>query len=107
MAEEPVKLQTAQESQQERHARLRVVRQQAESALALDVPRQSIDIGSLDLELGGRLENVTLDYRTWGCLNEAGDNAVLVLHALTGDSQAGGSGGWWEPLIGPGRALDT
>ena len=31
---------------------------------------------------------------------------VLLVHALTGSSQAGGEGGWWEPLIGPGRALD-
>jgi homoserine O-acetyltransferase/O-succinyltransferase len=50
---------------------------------------------------------VTLAYRTWGNLNAARDNAVLVLHALTGDSRAGGDGGWWAPLIGPGRALDT
>ena len=59
------------------------------------------------MELGGRLDQVTLAYRTWGELNAAGDNAVLVLHALTGDSAAGGPGGWWEPLIGPGQALDT
>jgi len=66
-----------------------------------------MDIGSLDLELGGRLGHVTVAYRTWGRLNDAGDNAVLVLHALTGDSLAGGPGGWWTPLIGPNRALDT
>jgi homoserine O-acetyltransferase/O-succinyltransferase len=66
-----------------------------------------MEIGALDLELGGRLEAVTVSYRTWGSLNAAGDNAVLVLHALTGDSLAAGPGGWWEPLIGPGRALDT
>jgi homoserine O-acetyltransferase len=66
-----------------------------------------MELGALDLELGGRLEQVTLAYRTWGRLNEAGDNGVLVLHALTGDSLAAGAGGWWEPLIGPGRALDT
>jgi len=64
-------------------------------------------IGELDLELGGRLSSVTIAYRTWGKLNDAGDNAVLVVHALTGDSLAGGPGGWWEPLIGPGLALDT
>src|ERR687895_215151 len=52
-------------------------------------------------------EAVTLAYRTWGRLNAAGDNAVLVVHALTGDSRAGDEGGWWAPLIGPGRALDT
>ena len=66
-----------------------------------------MEIGALDLELGGRIEAVTVAYRTWGRLNAAGDNAVLVLHALTGDSLAAGPGGWWEPLIGPGRALDT
>jgi homoserine O-acetyltransferase len=87
--------------------RLRVVRRRSESAPTLDAPRLSIEIGALDLELGGRLEAVTVAYRTWGRLNAAGDNAVLVLHALTGDSLAAGPGGWWEPLIGPGRALDT
>ncbi|MBA3450696.1 MAG: homoserine O-acetyltransferase [Chloroflexia bacterium] len=66
-----------------------------------------MEIGALDLELGGRLERVTVAYRTWGRLNAAADNAILVLHALTGDSLAAGPGGWWEPLIGPGRALDT
>ncbi|HET8524427.1 MAG TPA: homoserine O-acetyltransferase [Thermomicrobiales bacterium] len=68
---------------------------------------QSMGIGALDLELGGRLDSVTLAYRTWGTLNEAGDNAILVVHALTGDSKAAGEDGWWEPLIGPGRPLDT
>ena len=68
---------------------------------------QAMEIGELELELGGRLPSVTLAYRTWGKLNEAGDNAVLVLHALTGDSRATGEGGWWTPLIGPGRAIDT
>ncbi len=62
---------------------------------------------ALDLELGGRLDAVTIAYRTWGKLTDAGDNAVLVVHALTGDSLAGGYGGWWEPLIGSGLALDT
>ena len=87
--------------------RLRVVRRRGEAHPGLDAPRLSLEIGALDLELGGRLENVVVAYRTWGHLNAAADNAVLVLHALTGDSLAGGPGGWWEPLIGPGRALDT
>ncbi len=65
------------------------------------------ELGPIDLEWGGHLQNITLAYRTWGELNAAGDNAVLVLHALTGDSRAGGEGGWWEPLIGSGLALDT
>jgi homoserine O-acetyltransferase/O-succinyltransferase len=84
--------------------RLRVV---PPSDAAEDGALQSLPIGSLDLELGGRLDVVTVAYRTWGKLNDVGDNAVLVVHALTGDSLAGGSGGWWEPLIGPGLALDT
>ena len=88
-------------------ARLRVVRRRGEAAPALDAPRLSMEIGALDLELGGRIESVTIAYRTWGRLNAAGDNAILVLHALTGDSLAAGPGGWWDPLIGPGRALDT
>ncbi|HKG29148.1 MAG TPA: homoserine O-acetyltransferase [Thermomicrobiales bacterium] len=95
------------EEQLSDRARLRVVRRRGESAPTLDAPRLAMEIGALDLELGGRLEAVTVTYRTWGSLNAAGDNAVLVLHALTGDSLAAGPGGWWEPLIGPGRALDT
>ena len=83
------------------------MRRRGEAHPGLDAPRLSLEIGALDLELGGRLENVVVAYRTWGHLNAAADNAVLVLHALTGDSLAGGPGGWWEPLIGPGRALDT
>jgi homoserine O-acetyltransferase len=64
-------------------------------------------LGRVDLELGGTINDVTLAYRTWGTLNAARDNAVLVLHALTGDSLAAGPGGWWEPVIGPDRAIDT
>lgn len=88
-------------------AQLRVVSPDGTGELSLDAPLLSMDLGSLSLELGGSLTNVTIAYRTWGTLNDAGTNAILVLHALTGDSAAGGQGGWWEPLIGPGRALDT
>jgi homoserine O-acetyltransferase len=66
-----------------------------------------MEIGALNLELGGRLDQLTIAYRTWGTLNAAGDNAILVVHALTGDSNAADEGGWWEPMIGPGRPLDT
>jgi homoserine O-acetyltransferase/O-succinyltransferase len=71
-------------------------------------------IGSFEPELGGILPEVTLAYETWGVLNEAADNAVLLVHALTGDSHAAGGpdethkrGGWWDPVAGPGLAIDT
>jgi homoserine O-acetyltransferase/O-succinyltransferase len=105
MVEEPHAIQ--RDEQPGDRGRLRVVRRRAEATPGLDAPRLSLEIGALDLELGGRIETVTIAYRTWGRLNAEGDNAVLVLHALTGDSLAAGPGGWWEPLIGPGRALDT
>ena len=66
------------------------------------------------LEGGGLLRGVTLAYETWGELAPDGGNAVLVCHALTGDSHATGgldrghaAPGWWADMIGPGRALDT
>jgi homoserine O-acetyltransferase len=91
----------------ETRSRLQVVRGEPETPASRDAPLRATNIGTLELELGGRLEDITIAYRTWGALNEAADNAVMVLHALTGDSAAGNTGGWWEPLIGPGRALDT
>ena len=60
-----------------------------------------------NLEGGRALDRVEVAYETWGTLRGDGSNAVLVCHALTGDSHAGGRGGWWEELIGPGRPLDT
>ncbi len=66
------------------------------------------------LEGGGVLRGVTVAYETWGELDADAANAVLVCHALTGDSHAAGRSGpghptegWWDALIGPGRALDT
>ena len=71
-------------------------------------------IGSFEPELGGHLPEVTLAYETWGELDGAGENAVLIVHALTGDTRAAGEpseaytkGGWWNPMIGSGRAIDT
>src|SRR6266699_4346014 len=69
---------------------------------------------TLPLQLGGQLGPVTVAYETWGSLNAAGDNAVLIAHALTGSSHAHDAErpddikvAWWNPLIGPGRFFDT
>ncbi|MFC9842526.1 homoserine O-acetyltransferase [Streptomyces sp. NPDC060223] len=66
------------------------------------------------LEAGGELPGVRLAFETWGRLAPDGSNAVLVLHALTGDSHVSGPAepghptpGWWNGLIGRGLALDT
>ncbi|MFE9433657.1 homoserine O-acetyltransferase [Streptomyces sp. NPDC006640] len=68
---------------------------------------------ALPLEAGGELPDVRLAFETWGRLAPDGSNAVLVLHALTGDSHVAGPAGpghptpgWWDALVGPGRALD-
>ncbi|MCU4187318.1 homoserine O-acetyltransferase [Acidiferrimicrobium sp. IK] len=67
----------------------------------------------LCLEAGATLGPVTVAYETWGTLRPDGSNAVLVLHALTGDSHLAGpveaghpSPGWWEAIVAPGGALD-
>lgn len=65
------------------------------------------------LESGSSLGPVEVAYETYGTLNAAGTNAVYVCHALTGDAHAAGhhgdpdQRGWWDNLIGPGRAIDT
>ena len=65
------------------------------------------------LACGEKLGPVTLAYETYGTLNRDKSNAILVLHALSGDAHAAGvhtgenDAGWWEELIGPGKAFDT
>ena len=68
----------------------------------------------LIVESGRSLGPVTLAYETYGTLDAKASNAVLVLHALTGDSHAAGyydtgdtKPGWWEIMIGPGKPIDT
>lgn len=68
----------------------------------------------LELDNGGALAQVDLTYETYGELNEAGDNAVLICHALSSDHHAAGthagdkkSIGWWDALIGPNKPIDT
>lgn len=65
------------------------------------------------LECGEKLASVTLAYETYGKLNRDRTNAILILHALTGDAHAAGyhegdrKPGWWDDMIGPGKAFDT
>ena len=61
----------------------------------------------LILESGEKLGPITLAYETYGKLNAQKSNAILILHALSGDAHAAGPDGWWENLIGPGKGIDT
>ncbi len=68
--------------------------------------------GPTSLELGGELSDVTVAYETYGQLNAAADNAVLICHALSGDSHVAGHDadddpGWWDVCVGPGKTIDT
>ncbi|GAA0501122.1 homoserine O-acetyltransferase MetX [Microbacterium aurantiacum] len=71
-------------------------------------------LGPLRTESGDEIPAVRLAYETWGTLNEARDNAILILHALTGDSHVRGpaepghpTSGWWDDIVGPGGPIDT
>ena len=67
----------------------------------------------LRLACGAELGPIDVAYRTWGALNAARSNAILVCHALTGDQYAAGTNpvtgrdGWWDLIVGPGKPLDT
>lgn len=66
----------------------------------------------VDLHLGGVLPGVTVAFETYGRLNEARDNAVLVCHAISGDSHVAAHDsqddpGWWDVVVGPGKPVDT
>jgi homoserine O-acetyltransferase len=69
--------------------------------------------GIFRLESDAVLEDITIAYETYGNLSEEKDNAVLVCHALSGDAHAAGfhagekKPGWWDIMIGPGKAFDT
>ena len=65
-----------------------------------------------ELENGGELPEVTVAFETYGQLNPNRDNAVLVCHALTGDSHIArhdenDDAGWWDIVVGPGKPIDT
>jgi len=95
-----------------------VVRVEEEGAVGV-VETQYFDYpGALVLESGRELGSLRLAYETYGTLNSAKDNAILVVHALSGDAHAAGyhaedlnkpkpKPGWWDIMIGPGKAFDT
>ena len=66
------------------------------------------------LENGGALPELQVAYETYGSLSPAGDNAIYICHALTGDAHVAGyhsaeeaKPGWWDAMIGPGKGIDT
>lgn len=69
---------------------------------------------AMQLDCGRTLGPVTLAYETYGTLNEERSNAILIVHALSGDAHAAGyhnpedrKPGWWDNMIGPGKGFDT
>jgi homoserine O-acetyltransferase/O-succinyltransferase len=76
--------------------------------------RQFLSLGETTLEQGGTLPSITVAFETFGARNADSSNAILILHALTGDSHVAGdagpghpTAGWWNALVGPGKAIDT
>lgn len=82
-----------------------------------DRPRSQLAVFGPDkplrLDSGVALSPFQVAYQTYGTLNPAKSNAVLICHALTGDQHVGnvhpvtGKGGWWDIMVGPGRPIDT
>jgi len=68
----------------------------------------------LELECGKKLGPIDVAYETYGQLNQAGDNVVLICHALSGNAHVAGFNspddrkpGWWDCMVGPGKGIDT
>lgn len=76
------------------------------------VSTQYLQFDGIQLESGVDVRPLTVAYETYGELNEQKNNAVLVVHALSGDAHAAGldnngRSGWWNGMIGPGKGIDT
>ncbi|MDR0379981.1 MAG: homoserine O-acetyltransferase [Candidatus Accumulibacter sp.] len=85
-----------------------------ENSVGIVTPRRFRHDAPLALKGGGRLPSFELVFETYGTLNAARSNAVLVCHALAGSHHVAGvhadtpnSDGWWDNLVGPGKPLDT
>ena len=82
------------------------------SAAPLRHARTWISKKTLELENGGQLSDVHVCFETWGKLDKDASNAVLIPHAISGDShvtrhEEDDEPGWWELLVGPGKPIDT
>ena len=82
--------------------------------VGLVTPRDFVHTQTFSFRSGQTLPGFTLRYETYGTLNATRDNAILICHALSGDHHAAGwhaptdkKPGWWNNLIGPGKAVDT
>ena len=82
-------------------------------SLGIVTPEQAEIKGPFTLESGAVLPGVTIAYETYGKLNREKSNAILICHALSGDAHVAGlhegdnKPGWWDAVIGPGKAFDT
>ena len=79
----------------------------------MTVETNTAQFASVSLDSGATLAPVTVAYQTYGQLNASKSNAILILHAFSGDAHAAGISsetgkpGWWDNTIGPGKAFDT
>ena len=85
-----------------------------ERVLSVVAPQRFIHNADFELQCGETLNGFEIVFETYGTLNEARSNAVLICHALSGNHHAAGrhsaqdaKPGWWDACIGPGKAIDT
>jgi len=83
-----------------------------DNSLGANVPQAAAINRPMDLVCGANLPSHSLIFETYGILNKARSNAILICHALSGDHHvaginAEGKVGWWDHYIGPGKAIDT
>jgi homoserine O-acetyltransferase/O-succinyltransferase len=76
------------------------------------VETHTVEFSSLTLDSGVTIAPLCVAYETYGQLNGARSNAILIVHAFSGDAHAAGINhegkpGWWDNMIGPGKAFDT